>query len=69
MPNPITRIHDLATGEVLDRPMTASEMKQAEAEKEAYAAIKEELEAKAADKAALLARLGITAQEAALLLG
>jgi hypothetical protein len=49
--------------------MTASEMKQAEAEKEAYAAIKEELEAKAADKAALLARLGITAQEAALLLG
>jgi hypothetical protein len=27
MPNPIIRIHDLATGKVVDRPMTAAEMK------------------------------------------
>ena len=27
MSNPIIRIHDLATGEVVDRPMTAAEMK------------------------------------------
>jgi hypothetical protein len=33
MSNPIIRIHDLATGEVVDRPMTAAEMKKAEAEK------------------------------------
>ena len=38
MSNPIIRIHDLATGEVVDRPMTAAEMKKAEAEKVAYLA-------------------------------
>ena len=36
MPNPIIRIHDLATGEVIDRPMNDAEMQQAEAEKTAY---------------------------------
>ena len=68
MPNPIIRIHDLATGEVTDRPMTAAEMKQAEAEKAAYVAIEAGRQAKATAKAALLERLGITADEAALLL-
>jgi hypothetical protein len=68
MPNPIIRIHDLATGEVVDRPMTAAEMKEAEAEKLAYVAAEQERQAKAAAKAALLERLGITADEAALLL-
>lgn len=69
MSNPIIRIHDLATGEVVDRPMTAAEMKKAEAEKVAYLAGEEERQAKAAAKAALLERLGITEEEAALLLG
>ena len=69
MPNPIIRIHDLATGKVIDRPMTAAEMEQAEAEKAAYLAGEEERQAKAAAKAALLERLGITEEEAALLLG
>tara|TARA_R110000823_G_C15770813_1_gene484009 strand:+ start:616 stop:825 length:210 start_codon:yes stop_codon:yes gene_type:complete len=68
MPNPITRIHDLATGEIIDRPMNAAEMKQAEAEKLAYVAIAAERAEKAAMKAALLERLGINAEEAALLL-
>ena len=68
MSNPIIRIHDLATGEVVDRTMTAAEMKKAEAEKLAYVAVEQERQAKAAAKAALLERLGITADEAALLL-
>jgi hypothetical protein len=68
MPNPMIRIHDLATNEVIDRPMTAAEMKQAETEKAAYLAIEQEVEANAAAKAALLNRLGITADEAKLLL-
>jgi len=69
MPNPIIRIHDLATGEVTDRPMTAAEMKQAEAEKAAWVALDEERQAKATARAAILERLGITEEEAALLLG
>jgi hypothetical protein len=61
-----------ATGEVIERPLTADEIAaneaaaaQAEADaKKAEAAAK----AKAAAKAELLAKLGITAEEAALLL-
>jgi hypothetical protein len=68
MPNPIIRIHDLATNQIVDREMNDEEMKQAAAEKLAYAAVKAEEEAKAAAKAALLERLGMTAEEAALLL-
>jgi len=68
MPNPVIRIHDLATGEVTDRPMNAAEMKQAEADKLASEAAAADVEAKATAKAALLTRLGITADEAVLLL-
>ena len=68
MPNPTIRIHDLATNEVIDRPMTAAEMKEAEAEKLAYASIEAELQSKATAKSVLLERLGITADEAALLI-
>jgi hypothetical protein len=68
MSNPMMRIHDMETNEVIDREMTDVE----------YAdyldALKpqplSEDEQKAADnKAALLAKLGITAEEAQLLLG
>jgi hypothetical protein len=58
-----------ATGEVIERPLTADEIAaqaQAEADRvaaEAAAAVKAEA------KTALLAKLGITAEEAALLLG
>lgn len=69
MPNPIIRIHDLITGEVIDRPMTSAEMEQAAAEKAAYDAAEVERQANAESKAALLDRLGITADEATLLLG
>jgi hypothetical protein len=60
------------TGEVIERPLTADEIAaneaaaaQAEADRLAAEA---EAQAKAEAKAALLAKLGITAEEAALLL-
>jgi hypothetical protein len=60
------------TGEVIQREMTADEIKAEKAEQAETAAKEAEaLEAeatKAADKAALLAKLGITESEAALLL-
>lgn len=61
-----------ATGEVIERPLTADEIAaneaaaaQAEADRKAAEA---EAKAKAQAKADLLAKLGITAEEAALLL-
>ena len=61
-----------ATGEVIERPLTADEIAaneaaQAQAEADKAAADKEAA-AKAVAKAALLAKLGITADEAKLLL-
>lgn len=69
MPNPMIRIHNAETGEVVDRPMTAAEFKEYEAEQAAFNAKATAEEDKATAKAALLDRLGITAEEAALLLG
>ena len=61
------------TGEVSEVELTAEEVAQREADAIAYAASKAleeaELKAKAEAKNALLERLGITADEAALLLG
>ena len=61
-----------ATGEVTERPLTAEELAQREADAAAFAAKKAEEDAKAAAdaeaKAALLTKLGITADEAKLLL-
>ena len=66
MTNPIIVEHNTETGEISEREMTT-------AEAAAYAAVEADREAeataKAADKAALLVKLGITADEAALLLG
>jgi hypothetical protein len=68
MTKPTIRIHDLSTNEIIDREMTAAEFKAYELE-QANAKAKLNLEsAKATEKAALLERLGITADEAALLL-
>ena len=69
MSNPLIRIHDMATNEVIDREMNANELAtykatQAEAEAKATA-----LASKAAAREALLTKLGITADEAQLLLG
>jgi len=67
------KIIDIITGEETIRPYTKDEIAEVEAAKakiEADRLIWEnEKAAKATDKAALLAKLGITAEEAALLLG
>ena len=63
------RIHDIETNEIIDREMTVAEYKIYQAEQKIDAARQAELEAKSAAKAALLDRLGITADEAKLLLG
>jgi hypothetical protein len=68
MTKPMITIHDVATGETLEREMNAAEFKQYEADQLAAQARAEAEATKAADKAALLAKLGITAEEAALLL-
>ena len=61
-----------ATGEVTERPLTTEELAQREADAQAAAAKAHEDEVKAAAdaeaKAALLTKLGITADEAKLLL-
>ena len=65
-------IVDCSTGAVTEIELTAEEVAQREADAAAYAAQKEQEEAdalvKAEAKAALLERLGMTAEEAALLL-
>ena len=66
---PTVRIHDLSTNEVIDREMNDSEFAQYEADQAAQIAAQAEAEAKATAKTALLERLGITAEEAQLLLG
>jgi hypothetical protein len=68
MTKPMIRIHDLETNEVIDREMTAAEFKAYEAELALTEAKALEAAEKEASKAALLERLGITADEAALLL-
>jgi hypothetical protein len=61
-----------ATGEVVERPLTAEELAQRETATAAFAAAEHEKEVAAAEaataKAALLAKLGITEDEAKLLL-
>ena len=69
MANPMIKLVNAETGEEVERPMTAAEFKQYEVEQTNHEAALSDREAKATAKAALLARLGITAEEAALLLG
>lgn len=68
MTNPMTVIHDVETGEIIERELNAQELAQWEMDKAAAQAEKEAERAKAADKAALLEKLGITQEEALLLL-
>lgn len=62
-------VHNIETGEAIERDMTAEEVAQWEADQAANEAAANEAAAAASAKAALLAKLGITAEEAALLLG
>lgn len=68
MTRPMTRIHNIETNEVIDREMNDEEFAAYEAHQAASLAIQNERAAKEIEKAALLTKLGITADEAKLLL-
>ena len=63
------RIHNTETDEIIDREMTAAEFKIYEAEEAAQATAKAEAQAKATAKAAILDRIGLTADELKTILG
>ena len=66
---PMLRIHDIETNEVIDREMNDAEFQAYQAQQAANK-IADEAKAKAeADKAALLARLGLTEDELKTILG
>jgi hypothetical protein len=66
---PMVRIHDLETNEVIDREMSDAEFAQYKADQAERAAKQAEAEAQATARQAILDRLGLTADEAAILLG
>lgn len=65
---PMVRIHNIETNEVIDREMNDAEFAQYEADQAANSARQVAEAQKAADRAALLAQLGITEEQAKLLL-
>jgi hypothetical protein len=69
MTKPMIRIHNTETDEVIDREMTDAEFAKYEASQATHASARAESEAKATARAAILDRLGLTAHEAAILLG
>jgi len=68
MSKPMVRIQNAETGEVIDREMTDAELQNHLAELNANELRQAEAEAKAQAKAELLDRIGITEDEAKLLL-
>jgi hypothetical protein len=68
MSREIVRIHNTETGEIIDREMNDLELAQYQLDQAEQADKIAKAETDAADKAALLAKLGITADEAKLLL-
>ncbi len=66
MTKPMVRIHDVATGEIIDREMNAEELAQLEIDQEAFAAEKTRAAAQADAKAAAeakLSALGLTTDD------
>ena len=68
MSKPMIKIHNVETDEVIEREMTNAEFAQYEADQAAQASERAEAQAKATAKVALLAQLGITEEQAKLLL-
>ena len=68
MTRPIVKFHNLDTDEIIEREMTDQEFAEYQANKAAIANEATTKLAKAAEKTALLAKLGITDEEAKLLL-
>lgn len=69
MKKPIIRIHNIETDEVIDREMTDAEFAEYEAQQAAELRRKIDEEAKVAARQSVLERLGLTEDEAKLLLG
>lgn len=68
MPNPMIRIHDTETNEVIDREMTDDEFAAFKADQLSAKKANDEAVAKELAKTALLEKLGISQDEANLLL-
>ena len=66
---PMVRIHNVETNEVIDREMNDAEFAQYETDQAAQSGVETAIAQKAADLAALLTQLGITEEQAKLLLG
>jgi hypothetical protein len=66
---PMIKIHNAETDEVIEREMNTAEFAQYQVDQAAQVAVKAEADAKAAERQAILDRLGLTADEAKLLLG
>jgi hypothetical protein len=66
---PMVRIHDLETNEVIDREMNDAEFAEFESAQAAQAAAAQAKAKAEAEKAALLARLGLTEDELKTILG
>ena len=69
MTRPKIRFHDSQTDEVIDREMNDVEFEQYKLDKAAVEALQAEAEAKEIARTQILDRLGLTADEAAILLG
>ena len=68
MKKPMIRIHNTQTDEIIDREMTDDEFAQYQLDKADDKQRRDQAEAKATAKAALLEQLGITEEQAKLLL-
>ena len=66
---PMVKIHNIETDEVINREMNDAEFAQYQIDQETFAAQSAAEAQKATDRAALLAQLGITEEQARLLLG
>ncbi|CAB4142157.1 hypothetical protein UFOVP443_10 [uncultured Caudovirales phage] len=69
MTKPMITIHNAETGEVVEREMTASEIKQLNEDVAMGKMLQAETQAKEEARKAIFDRLGLTAEEATLLLG
>ena len=69
MSRPIIRIHDIESNEVIDREMTAAEFKIYEANQKQQEKLIIEAEAKETAKAAILDRIGFSADDLQTILG
>ena len=69
MAKPMIRIHNTETNEVIDREMTNAEFAIYEADQAAQAIAEAEAKAKETAKAAILDRIGLTADELKTILG